>query len=197
MKVDEDRISEVKERYAIGTPYVFSLLSREARKNHQVLLEAFRSFNKRERSHALVIGGDIPSSIRKGIMSTGETDQILITGYIPEADLPYLYTGADAFVFPSLAEGFGLPVLEAMSLGVPVIAADIGAIKEVAGESALFFDPREPEDLVRCLKKVLPDPAVRQDLGTRGLERSTQFSWQKAARTTIALYQELYDARTN
>jgi glycosyltransferase involved in cell wall biosynthesis len=101
-----------------------------------------------------------------------------------------LYAGAEAFVFPSLYEGFGLPVVEAMSCGAPVVCSDIPVLREVAGDAALYFDPRDAAQLAPMLTRVLDDATLRADLRTRGLSRAAQFSWERAARETLEVYRE-------
>ena len=104
--------------------------------------------------------------------------------------LKSLFAGAVAYVFPSLYEGFGLPVLEAMDLGTPVVASDIAVIREVAGNAALFFDPYSVPAIADAMVTVALDPALRADLRVRGLERASQFSWERTALSTLAAYDQ-------
>jgi glycosyltransferase involved in cell wall biosynthesis len=110
------------------------------------------------------------------------------TGYLDEARLASVLAKAEALVFPSLYEGFGLPVLEAMAAGVPVICSRVTAIPEVAGEAAVYFDPRDVEDMASKLALVAHDSALREDLAARGRIRAASFSWERAARETRAIY---------
>ncbi|MBZ0102413.1 MAG: glycosyltransferase, partial [Thermoanaerobaculia bacterium] len=110
-------------------------------------------------------------------------------GHLHDADLPALYRGAALLVQPSLWEGFGLPVAEAMALGVPVIAADRGALPEVAGDAALLVDPEDVAAIAAAIASLLDDPAVRADLAQRGRRRAAGLHWEGAARRTLAVYE--------
>jgi alpha-1,3-rhamnosyl/mannosyltransferase len=111
-------------------------------------------------------------------------------GPIAEEDLPTLYSGAVAFVFPSEYEGFGLPVLEAMACGTPVACSSTSSLAEVAGDAALLFDPTDVADIADALTHLLHEPGLRADLRERGLRRAAQFSWERTARDTLAVYRQ-------
>ena len=115
---------------------------------------------------------------------------IPVTGYVADEDLNALYSGATCFVYPSYFEGFGLPVLEAMKCGTPVIAGNRTSIPEVAGEAALLFDPFDVTSLVAALRRVLNDSEYRDTLSAKGLHRANEFSWQTTARLTLAAYKK-------
>jgi glycosyltransferase involved in cell wall biosynthesis len=115
---------------------------------------------------------------------------ILFTGYVPERDLAGLYSGAVCFVYPSYFEGFGLPVVEAMQCGVPVIAGNRTSLPEVVGEAGLLFDPFDTQALVNALTRLLDDSACRAALRAKGLERAKQFSWRTTAKLTLDAYQK-------
>jgi glycosyltransferase involved in cell wall biosynthesis len=112
-------------------------------------------------------------------------------GLIPDADLPAFYAGAAAFVYPSLFEGFGLPVLEAMACGCPVICSDRTSLPEVVGEAGLLVDPDQVETLAAAVRRVLNEPALAEDLRERGLARSRKFTWDRTARETRDVYREV------
>ena len=122
-------------------------------------------------------------------------DDVAFTDYVPLADLPALYAGATCFVFPSLYEGFGLPVLEAMAAGAPVVAARAGSIPEVASDAALLVDAHVPGELATAIESVLTDAALRERLVLRGRTRAAAFEWNAVARRTLAVYQAVYDRR--
>ena len=113
------------------------------------------------------------------------------TGYVEEEDLPALYNGASLFVFPSLYEGFGLPVLEAMACGTPVITSNTSSLPEVAGDAAILVDPENVEAIVEAMRRVLADRALAAELQAKGLERAKQFTWERTARETIAVYEKV------
>jgi glycosyltransferase involved in cell wall biosynthesis len=117
-------------------------------------------------------------------------DRIVFTGYVTDEDLRALYSSCALFVYPSLYEGFGLPVLEAMQCAAPVLASRIPAHAEVAADAALLFDPDHPDDLARAIKELLPNEDARRRLSDAGLKRAAQFSWERAARETLEVYAE-------
>lgn len=124
----------------------------------------------------------------------GLSDRVHFVGYVPDEDIPGFYNLADAFVFPSLYEGFGIPVLEAMACGCPVVASKEGASPEVAGGGAILVDPYDPDDIARGIRKVMTDDEERQRMIERGFERAKQFSWEKTARRTLQLFESLMSA---
>src|SRR6185437_15832354 len=120
----------------------------------------------------------------------GMEQQVLFAGYVADDDLPALYAGADVFALPALYEGFGLPVLEAMAAGTPVLTSNVGATAEVAGDAALLVDPLSVAAIRDGLRALLTDAGLRDDLRARGRRRAAQFSWERAAAETLALYRE-------
>lgn len=166
----------------------------EPRKNVPMLLHAFAKIAVQFPEVPLVIAGKkgwMYDAIFAELTALGLADRVVFTGYVPEEDLPRLYGGARAFVYPSLYEGFGLPVLEAMQCGAPVITTDISSMPEVAGKAALLVKPDDINGLAEALARVLSDDALAADLKQRGLARAAEFSWESAARETRAVYQEL------
>ena len=123
-------------------------------------------------------------------MALGLGDAVRWTGYLPDADLVRLYQQARVLVMPSLYEGFGLPVIEAMACGTPVVCSRIGALEEVAGDAALFVDPESVPDMAGAIGRVLTEPALASDLSARGLRRAAGFTWETTARRTLELYRE-------
>jgi glycosyltransferase involved in cell wall biosynthesis len=118
------------------------------------------------------------------------TQAIIFLGSIPEADLPALYGAARLFVFPSLYEGFGLPVLEALSCGTAVACSRASSLPEVAGEAAVYFDPADPDRIAEALVRALNNEALLEDLRARGLEQARKFSWRRTARQTLQVYRQ-------
>jgi glycosyltransferase involved in cell wall biosynthesis len=169
-------------------------------KNLPRLLEAFAQANL-PKDVRLMIAGEIPEhsrprmltqgALREQAQALGVSDRVTISGYVPASELACLYRRAIAFVFPSLYEGFGLPLLEAMHWGVPILCARSAALPEVAGQAALYFDPTRPIELAGAMEKVVADPIYRQELAQKGRERLATFSWQRTAAQTLTVYEKL------
>jgi glycosyltransferase involved in cell wall biosynthesis len=121
----------------------------------------------------------------------GLEDRVRFTGYVPDEDLPALYSAADLFTFPSLYEGFGLPVLEAMACGVPVVCSNTSSLPEVVGEAGIMVEPHNVHALARAMGRVLTDEALRASLRARGLERAQRFTWEEAAKRTVEVYRQV------
>jgi glycosyltransferase involved in cell wall biosynthesis len=118
------------------------------------------------------------------------SDSIILTGYVPESDLPALYSGALCFIYPSYFEGFGLPPLEAMQCGVPVIVGDRTSLPEVVGDAGVLVDPFDVNALAAAIEKVVSDSNLRAKLSVQGLARAKLFEWRETARQTLAVYQK-------
>jgi glycosyltransferase involved in cell wall biosynthesis len=129
----------------------------------------------------------------RAIRDCGFSDSIILTGYVPDDDLPALYSGARCFVYPSFFEGFGLPPLEAMNCGVPVVAGNRTSLVEVVGDAGILVDPLNPEAIASGLSQVLSDEDLREELGSRGLERSRLFNWRETAKRTLEVYERAAD----
>ena len=184
----------VLDRYGLRPGFVFSLGRLNRRKNLERLLNAYARLRKEGSVDVpLVIGGKpdygIGEALRRAKLSE-DTSGVRFTGLIPDEDLPAFYSGAACFVYPSLFEGFGLPALEAMACGAPVIASNRAAIPEVVGNGALSVDPESVEALAQGMKRILTDRGLSMDLSRRGLARSREFSWEETARRTLAVYRE-------
>jgi len=170
-------------------------------KNLETLLIAFerlRGTNPQGSPTRLVLVGDFEADvfhssypmIRDRIERSGLRDAVLLTGYVPDSDLVHLYSAADAFVLPSFYEGFGLPALEAMSCGTPVVVSDVGALPEVVGGAGLLFDPTSPEELTDALQRLLSDDGLRSELRAKGLAQAARFRWEDSARAALAGFRE-------
>jgi glycosyltransferase involved in cell wall biosynthesis len=195
---DAVAIEAVRRRYGLEGPFLLSVGSLEPGKNRERLLQAFARLRARGLKHSLVVAGqrawhyegEAPLARRLGL-----ADSVRFLGHVPQADLPALYSAADIFVFPSLYEGFGLPALEAMACGTPVVASNVSALPEVVGDAALRVSPLDVEALAGAMERLLRDDRLRSDLRERGLERAAQFSWEKAARETVEVYHRVVGAR--
>ena len=163
----------------------------QTRKNLVRLIEAFTALPEDWR---LVLAG-APSGFGAAAIlervQLGESPRVEVTGYLPAPKLEQLYARASIFAFPSLDEGFGIPVLEAMARGLPVITSNSSALPEVAGDAALFVDPRSTAEIAGALTQLAADASLRQQLASRGLERAKMFSWERAVAATYSIYREL------
>lgn len=188
---DRDALDSVRTRYHLPERFILTVGTLEPRKNLSFLIDAYRRYcSLNDGRWGLVIVG------RTGWNSDSTSPsfprgEIIRTGFVPQSDLVALYNLADVFVLPSLYEGFGLPPLEAMACGCPVIVSRRGSLPEVVGDAALFIDPENLDSLVSALQSVNHDPRLRAALVERGMARASQFSWRTAALKTLAVYNEL------
>jgi glycosyltransferase involved in cell wall biosynthesis len=185
----------VRARYQLWGPYVLYVGTLEPRKNLVRLIRAWHALWRRGAiPHQLVLVGGRgwqDAEIYRTIAELNCGDALRLAGYVPTEDLPALYSAADAFAFPSLAEGFGLPVIEAMACGAPVLISTARALQELAGDAALAVDPRDDRAIELALERLLTDAALCDQLRTRGLRRAAAFSWGEAARRTLAVYRDV------
>ncbi|MDO8592326.1 MAG: glycosyltransferase family 1 protein [bacterium] len=193
---DRRRISQVLGKYGVSAPYIFYVGRLEKKKNTARLIHAFSLMRERNKSlkHRLVLVGNAGlgfDEVKYMIEEFDLNNEVIITGWVPEEDLPYLYNGASLFVFPSLYEGFGIPLLEAMACGAPIVASNIPALTEVAGDAAMFFNPHDNNDMAEKMARVLLDKNLAAGLIARGRERTKNFSLKKCARETLALLEKL------
>jgi glycosyltransferase involved in cell wall biosynthesis len=171
-----------------GKPYLLSVSTIQPRKNYTRLIEAFAKlisdFGFRISDLHLVICGSrgwMFDDVFQTAERLGLRDRVLFPDFVSDDDLPALYAGATLFVYPSLYEGFGLPVAEAMACGAPVVSSNASSLPEVAGDAALYFDPRDVDAMTDALRRALADDALRADLRARGFAQAKKFSWEKAA----------------
>jgi glycosyltransferase involved in cell wall biosynthesis len=179
---------------ALPSPYILNVGTLEPRKNLEGLLRAFAAAKRRGLPHTLVVAGAHGWGESRLAALPGElgiSASVVFTGFVPDEDLPHLYANADFFVYPSLYEGFGLPVLEAMASGTAVITADCSSLPEVAGTAALLIDPRSEAGLADAMLKLAGDAELRQNMAAAGLLQSQRFSWERTVRETAAIYQEV------
>lgn len=172
----QKRIQAVKEKYGIKKAYFLFVGTLEPRKNFSTLLQAWQTANLR--AHELFIAG------AEGKVFAPVTVRVSNTTFIPDEDLPALYSGAAAFVFPSLYEGFGLPVLEAMACGTPVVTSNMTALAELFGDSALLVAPDKPEEIAQAMQTILEDNSLAGSLRERGLKKAGELTWETSAMKT-------------
>jgi glycosyltransferase involved in cell wall biosynthesis len=186
-----DEIRRVRARYGIESRYLLFVGNLEPRKNLPGLLRAFRTVRRqRQEPIQLVIAGKLAwlsDALTHELRSEDLTTSVVATGYVDEADLPALYAGAAAFVFPTFWEGFGLPVLEAMASGTPVVASNLSSIPEVAGDAAILVDPHSLDSIAGGILEAL-EPARATELVRLGTERAKLFRWEDTARRTLDAY---------
>lgn len=172
----------------IGRPYVLAFSSLSAHKNIPNLISAFARISGSV-PHALVLVGHLPEkSAAREAMQSADAGRVVFTGYIPDSEVDSLMRSASLFAFPSLYEGFGLPILDAQLAGVPVACSSAGALPEVAGEGAVIFDPHSIDDMAEALLRCLTDNALRDTLVASGMRNARQFSWNRTARQTLDVY---------
>jgi glycosyltransferase involved in cell wall biosynthesis len=190
---DPQRLAAVRERYKLPEHFILWCGQIESRKNVARLLRAFASI-KDEVPHQLVLAGEQRWSTRvelKVIEELHLEERIIFPGWIEHTDLPAVYSLADLFAFPSLYEGFGIPLVEAMACGCPIVTANTCAPPEVLDGAGWLVDPLKVEDIAAGMKKVLMDPALRAKMIARGLERSKAFSWEQCAAQVLAVFDSL------
>ena len=200
--MDNRELQRVRHNYGIDGDYILSVGSIQPRKNLARLVRAYASL--RESGSAaklpkLVLVGKCAWLYDETLRALDETnikDDVVLTGYVPETDLPALYSGALCFVYPSYFEGFGLPPLEAMKCGAAVIVGNRTSLPEVVGDAALAVDPFDVDAIAGAIKKVVNDSALRKDLSVKGQERAREFNWRETARKTLAVYEEIARAST-
>jgi glycosyltransferase involved in cell wall biosynthesis len=182
----------VLKRLGVEPPYLLHVGKYEPRKNLPRLLDAFaRVASGSGAGVSLVLAGKPvwrDPSVAHAIARLGLAKRVVELGHVADEDLPALYTEALAFVFPTLWEGFGLPILEAMACGAPVVASSTTSLPEVAGDAALLVDPESVEALAAALERILDEPALRDALRQRGAARAAAFSWRRSAEATLAAY---------
>jgi glycosyltransferase involved in cell wall biosynthesis len=182
-------------RTAKGLPAQFVLYvgTLEPRKNLTTLLEAYAQI-ARQHDAPLIVGGGRGwkyGPVFERLEALGLRERVQFVGYLPEEELPLWYAAATLFVFPSIYEGFGMPPLEAMACGTPVVTSNTTSLPEVVGEAGLMVPPTDADALAAAMLRLLQDATLREELRARGLRRAAQFAWQQTAARTLAVYQEL------
>jgi glycosyltransferase involved in cell wall biosynthesis len=186
-----EAIVATRQQYGLPERYVLYLGSNKPHKNLVRLVEAWAGAGRRAPDYTLVIAGHWDArypEVRERAAALGLGDRVYFAGPVAEVDLPALYSGADCFAFPSLYEGFGLPVQEAMACGCPVVCSDTSSLPEVAGDAARLVDPLNVDALAGALDEVLTDADLRADMRRRSLAQAARFTWEETARGTLAAY---------
>ncbi len=195
---DDNELQRVRQTYGIDGDYILSVGSIQPRKNLRRLIEAYsllRGKRAEGKLPQLVLVGKnawLYDETLRSLKDTNVGASIILTGYVPESDLPALYSGSLCFVYPSYFEGFGLPPLEAMKCGAPVIVGNKTSLPEVVGDASLMVDPFDVEAIAGAMQRLIADSDFRSELRLKGLERATHFDWKETARQTLAVYEKAY-----
>ena len=193
----QNEAEEVRRRFGVSRDFVLAVGSLQPRKNLVRLIRAYarlRSEREDFRSQLVIVGrklwlaGEIFDEVKRQRWA----DDVIMTGYVADEDLPALYRAARAFVYPSLFEGFGLPPLEAMACGTPVVTSDVSSMPEITGDAALLIDPNDEGALANALIEVVNNDRLRADLREKGIAQAKKFTWRDAAEKTLRLYQAAY-----
>lgn len=189
---DEARLSAVRLKYQLPHEFILCVASTEPRKNTRSAIDAFARLRKLHPGlHLVATGADYCRIAPAQSFAGMDLDGILFPGYVDDEDMPALYCLAQALVFPSLYEGFGLPPLEAMACETPVVTANTTSLPEVTGDAAVLVDPRDPAQIAGALDMLLSSESLRDELKAKGRERAADFSWASTARQTRAIYERV------
>ena len=194
----DKELQRVRHTYGIDGDYVLTVGSIQPRKNLVRLIKAYaalRGAHSSNRCPKLVIVGKcawLYDETLRALEETGVRDSVVLTGYVPESDLPALYSSALCFVYPSYFEGFGLPPLEAMKCGAPVIVGNATSLPEVVGEAALKVDPFDVSAITAAMDQLINNSELRRELSVKGQARAKMFDWNDTARRTLAVYEQVH-----
>ena len=198
---DRNKIESILAKYHLNGKYLLFTGVLEPKKNLLRLIEAFHllktQINPLKDLKLVLVGGTgwgyagAGENLSRLIEQRELKEEVIFTGYVPDEDLPYLYNGAELFVFPSLYEGFGLPVLEAMACGTPVVTSKVSSLPEIVGEAGKLVDPYDPWNIAEGISEVLTNQTLRQSMIEKGLQRASLFSWQQTAAETLAVYRSI------
>ena len=193
---DEKVLTEAKEKYKLPDSFMFFLGNTDPKKNTPNVLKAFAEFNKKnQRAYKLVMLDYEENALQKILNEIGHPEireDIHLTGYVKNADLPAIINQCKVFLYPSLRESFGIPILEGMACDVPVITSNTSSMPEIAGDAAAIVDPYKPEEITGAIEKILSDDSYKNMLCKKGLERVKQFTWKNMAYKYKRLYEEVY-----
>ena len=193
---NDDVLREVKKKYNLPDSFLFFLGNTDPKKNTPNVLKAFAGFRKKtQQSFKLVMLDFEENALRKILQDIGHPEirsEIHLTGYVPNIDLPAIINQCHVFLYPSIRESFGIPILEGMSCGVPVITSNTSSMPEIAGDAAEIIDPFKPEEITHAILKIVNDDNYRRYLSEKGLKQAKKFSWQKMAEENLRLYEEVF-----
>jgi len=198
---DRREILKIKKRIGIKGNFILSVANSHPHKNLRRLLQAYYILRRDKKiTHQLLLAGnpgrghlELVRTVRK----LGIGQEVIFTGYIPHHRMPLVYQAADLFVFPSLYEGFGLPILESMACGTPVVSSNAASLPEVVGRAGILVDPYNVKEMAGAMYRILSDKSLVQDLIKKGLKQSKRFSWVQTAKETLAIYEKATAGRKN
>ncbi|MCB0016737.1 MAG: glycosyltransferase family 4 protein [Anaerolineales bacterium] len=191
---DERRLRQVRARYGLGeAPYLLAVGTVQPRKNYQMLIRAFRPVAANWPHNLVIAGGKgwLYDDILAEVEAQGLADRVIFTGFVDDGDLPALYTSATLSLMPSLYEGFGIPLLEAMACGVPIMAANVSSLPEVAGEAGLLLPPADETAWSGAIHRLLLSRERRLEMVAAGFHQARTFTWRRAARQLLTIYDNL------
>ncbi len=195
---NQEAIDAILNKYGLSRPYILYVGRLEKKKDIPLLIAAFaRVKHLKNIKEKLILVGDAGfgfDEINQSINGFGLDKEVIMPGWVPEADMPYIFNGATAFIFPSRHEGFGIPVIQAFACGVPAAVSNIPVLREIAGDGALFFNCSDKEkSMARAIERIISDNSLRKKLAEKGLKRAKDFSWERCARETLKIIEELKD----
>jgi glycosyltransferase involved in cell wall biosynthesis len=191
---DPGAVEEFRRRYQLPPQIILCVGELQARKNLPTLIRAYGRLVQQGLTHSLVIAGRkgwLYEELFQAVQTLNMSDRVIFTGYVLEQDLPLLYNVADVFVYPSVYEGFGLPVLEAMACGTPVVTSNASSMPEITGEAGVLVDPNDVNSMAEAIRRVVVDREFHAELECNGLERAKMFSWERTAKETVAVYERI------
>jgi glycosyltransferase involved in cell wall biosynthesis len=193
----QEAVDRISKGLGVARPYLLFVSNLKPHKNLEALLKAITIMRGRKRlDHMLVVLGDDRrwrDATGQRVAELGLSEHVRIVPHVDSELLPWLYAGAEAFVMPSLIEGFGLPVLEAMACGTPVICSRAASLPEVGGDAVMYFDPHSPEELAAAIEKVLSSSDLQSEMKRKGLARAKLFSWEECARKHLEIYRRILE----
>ncbi len=188
-------LRRIKEKYHLPDQFLFFLGNTDPKKNTKGVLKAFSDFRKKSNTQLKLVMLDYDREALDKLLAEINDKQLInhihLTGYVVNTELPAIYSQASLFLYPSLRESFGIPMLEAMRCGVPVITSNTSSMPEVAGDAAHFVDPYKPEEITQAIELLLTDEAKRKELIEKGFKRSAAFSWKAMAEDVLKLYEQI------
>jgi len=192
---DNDVLLKTKQKYKLPDNFMFFLGNTDPKKNTPNVLKAFADFNSRSETKYKLVMLDYEENALMQVLKDIEHPElradIVMTGYVPNQEMPQIINQCKVFLYPSLRESFGIPILEGMSCGVPVITSNTSSMPEIAGDAALLVDPDKPGEIVAAIERILNDKEYRDSLCLKGIERAAQFSWKHMSEKYLKLYKEM------